>query len=90
MGKRKVYVINFSVKKLEENANWAIEDKGNGDENPFTKKKQEKKLNKLKEEKKRVKNVERNNGTVKKKDDKLKNDKKQLDKTLEIGILMLK
>ena len=41
-------------------------------------------------EKKRVKNVERNNGTVKKKDDKLKNDKKQLDKTLEIGILILK
>jgi hypothetical protein len=74
---------------LEEKSNWAMEGGLEG-ENPFTQRKQEKKLKVVKEEKKQMKNLERN-GYVKKTDgdgvkgNKLKTDKKRIDKTLEIG-----
>jgi regulator of ribosome biosynthesis len=50
-----------SEKKIQHESDWAIEEKTLG-ENPFSERKQEKKLNLMKEKKKQMKNEERNNG----------------------------
>jgi regulator of ribosome biosynthesis len=51
-----------SEKKLMNQSEWAIEEKpGQEGQDPFTRRKQEKKLNLMKEKKKEMKNVERNN-----------------------------
>ena len=78
-----------SIKKIEDKANWAIEEKP-GDkpgEDLFTKRKRDRTLDHAKEKKKELKNVERRSGSTKenKPNSKLENDKKGLSKNLSIG-----
>jgi regulator of ribosome biosynthesis len=98
-----------SAKKIEENAEWAIEEKpGMEGKDPFALRKQQKDLIKMKQNKREMKNAERRNKSndkgeknsqpndklpkinkkihqQKNEKDKLKKDKKGLEKTLETG-----
>ena len=93
MGQRQVnLIVNLSTKKIDEKANWAIEEKPgdnfNG-EDPFTLRKRDKKFQQAKQTKKEMKNKlsakEQKELKENQKKNRLNTEKKLLNKTLEVA-----